>query len=225
MKSLFNEEVKISRAVIAILLLAGGFGILTYINTPVSFFIVLLAGLIGSWLLFGLEGIKKIFSKPKKGAFIFIILSIIGSYIISIITGLISTAIFQQSIIVNPIKEQFSGSLVNSFLLLFKTVFMLAGEEILVTVPLVIIVSLLIHKTKISKSKAVIISTILTAIIFGAIHLPTYQWNLFQCFVVVALTRIPFTIVSLKSDSMITGIAGHIVFDWIIFAGMIISQL
>lgn len=224
MKELFNKEVKVSQGIIAFLLLGVGFRLLMS-NTPVNFFSVVLSGLIGAWLLFGLDGIKKIFSKPKKGSFKFIVLSVIVAYIISFGTGLISNYILHIPTAINPIKDSFSGSLISSFTMLFKTLFMLAGEEILVTLPLIIIVSWLTHKTKISQSKAVIIATILTCIVFGAIHLSTYQWNLFQCFVVVALTRIPFTIVSLKFDSMIAGIVGHVAFDWIIFAGMIISQL
>ncbi|WP_346939973.1 type II CAAX prenyl endopeptidase Rce1 family protein [uncultured Clostridium sp.] len=225
MKSLFKEEVKVSRSLVAFLLLIIGFAILMMDNTPVSFFSVLLSGLIGSWFVFGFDGVKKIFSRPKKGAVKLILLSIVAAYAISIITGIISTYILHEAAATNAIKEQFNGNLLDSFTVLFKTIFMLAGEEILVTLPLLIFVSLLVHKTKISQSKAVMISTIVTAIIFGAIHLPTYQWNIFQCFLVVALTRIPFTIVSLKSDSIISGIIGHIVFDWMIFAGYIISQL
>lgn len=225
MKLLFKEEVEGSRVLGAFLLLIVGFVILMMDNTPVSFFIVLLSGLIGSWLVFSFDGLKKIFSPPKKGSVKFILLSIVTAYVISISTGIISTYILHETPATNSIKEQFNGSILDSFLMLFKTIFMLAGEEILVILPLIIFVSLLIHKTKISQSKAIIIATIITAIIFGAIHLPTYQWNIFQCFLVVALTRIPFTIVSLKSDSIIAGIIGHIAFDWIIFSGMIISQL
>ncbi|MCC3868033.1 type II CAAX prenyl endopeptidase Rce1 family protein [Terrisporobacter mayombei] len=225
MKLLFQEEVKVSRALVAFLLLVIGFAILMTPNIPVSFFIVLLSGLIGSWLVFGLDGVKKIFSRPKKGAIKYILLSIVAAYAISISTGAISKFILHEAPATNAIKEQFNGSILDSFVMLFKTIFMIAGEEILVILPLIIFISLLVHKTKISQSKAVIISTIITAIIFGAIHLPTYQWNMFQCFLVVALTRIPFTIVSLKSDSIIPGMIGHIGFDWIIFAGMIISQL
>ena len=225
MKLLFKEEVKVSRALAAFLLLIAGFTILMMDNTPISFFIVLLSGLIGSWLVFGLDGVKKIFSRPKRGTVKFILLSIVIAYVISISTGLISSYILHETPATNAIKEQFNGSMLDSFIMLFKTIFMLAGEEILVTLPLIIFVSLFINKIKISQSKAVIISTIITAIIFGAIHLPTYQWNIFQCFLVIALTRIPFTIASLKSDSIIAGIIGHITFDWIIFTGMIISQL
>lgn len=225
MKLLFKEEVEGSRVLGAFLLLIVGFVILMMDNTPVSFFIVLLSGLIGSWLVFSFDGLKKIFSRPKKGSVKFILLSIVTAYVMSISTGIISTHILHETPATNSIKEQFNGSILDSFLMLFKTIFMIAGEEILVILPLIIFVSLLIHKTKISQSKAIIIATIITAIIFGAIHLPTYQWNIFQCFLVVALTRIPFTIVSLKSDSIIAGIIGHIAFDWIIFLGMIISQL
>lgn len=174
MKLLFKEKVKVSRAIVAFLLLIIGFAILMS-NTPVSFFVVLLSGLIGSWLVFGLDGVKKIFSPPKNGAVKYILLSIVVAYAISISMRAISNFILHEALATNAIKEQFNGSILDSFVMLFKTIFMLAGEEILVILPLIIFVSLLVNKTKISQSKAVVISTIITAIIFGAIHLPTYQ--------------------------------------------------
>lgn len=102
---------------------------------------------------------------------------------------------------------------------------MLMGEEMIVILPLIIIMSLLIHKAKMSQQKAVIISTIITALLFGAIHLATYDWNLFQCFAMVALSHIPFTIVSLKHDFIVPGMVGHIFLDWLIFGIYIATQL
>ncbi len=50
---------------------------------------------------------------------------------------------------------------------------------------------------------------LITAVLFGALHLPTYQWNLFQCLVIIGVTRIPFTIATLKSNSMVSGVIAH----------------
>lgn len=225
MNSLFDQEVKVNRSILAIILLGGAFYILTATNTPVNVFIILLAGLVGTWLVFGTKGIKKIFSKPKKGSFKIIILSFISSLAIGSTLALVAKFILKVPTATNPINEQFAGSLLDSSKILFKTIFMLSGEEIIVILPLIILVSLLVHKTKISKKIAVVIATIVTAIMFGSLHLPTYQWNLFQCFGIIALSRVPFTIASLKSDSIISGIICHISYDWVMFAVMIISQL
>lgn len=225
MNSLFDQEVKISKSILAIILLGGAFYMLTNTNTPVNFFIILLAGLVGTWLVFGANGIKRMFSKPKKGSFKIIILSFISSLAIGGILAVVAKFILKVPTAANPVGEQFTGSLLDSGIMLFKTIFMLSGEEIIVILPLIIIVSLLVHKIKISKKVAIIIATIVTAIMFGSLHLPTYQWNLFQCFGIIAMARVPFTIASLKSNSMISGIICHISYDWVMFAIMIISQL
>lgn len=220
MKSLFKQEVSILKALIAVLLLAFGFYGLTHI-AAISFFSIILFGLIATAIAFGPKAIPTLFSKPQKGAARHIIIAVLLSYIYSIAASLIGRLILHQQSAANPIKESFSHGLLNSARVLFKTLFMLCGEEIIVILPLIIIVSLLVHKKIVSEKTAIIIATILTSIMFGAIHLPTYKWNLFQCFVVIGLTRIPFTISSLRSNSIIAGIIGHITYDWIIFFIMI----
>ncbi|MBN9646268.1 hypothetical protein J0L31_04660 [Terrisporobacter glycolicus] len=44
-------------------------------------------GLIGTWLVFCLDGVEKIFSRPKKGKVKYILLSVVAAYIINISTG------------------------------------------------------------------------------------------------------------------------------------------
>ncbi len=102
---------------------------------------------------------------------------------------------------------------------------MLIGEELIVTLPLMILIVLLVQRTKLSQSKAVVIAAVITAVLFGALHLPTYQWILFQCLVVIGVTRIPFTIATLKSNSMVSGVIAHIIYDWIIFGRLILAQI
>ncbi|WP_434793362.1 hypothetical protein [Terrisporobacter petrolearius] len=46
-------------------------------------------GLIGTWLVFCLDGVEKIFSRPKKGKVKYILLSVLAAYIINISTGAI----------------------------------------------------------------------------------------------------------------------------------------
>ena len=46
-------------------------------------------GLIGTWLVFCLDGVEKIFSRPKKWKVKYILLSVLAAYIINISTGAI----------------------------------------------------------------------------------------------------------------------------------------
>ncbi len=225
MNTLFEKEIKLSRVIISIVLLAAGFYMLEKVYSPVSFLGLFLAGIIGVVITFGFDGLKKIFSKPNKGSAKVILISVIVCYVLSISLAIFANTVLNQPTSANPIKDAFTGSIANSLSVLFKTIFMLIGEELFVTLPLVIIVIFLVKKAKLSQSRAVIIATVITAILFGAIHLPTYQWNVFQCFVIIGLTRIPFTIATLKTNSMVSGVIAHIIYDWCIFIYIIIEQL
>lgn len=68
MKTLFHEEIRISRVFISIMLLAVGYYVLEKVYSPVSYLGLFLAGIIGVILTFGFNGLKKFFSKPEKGA-------------------------------------------------------------------------------------------------------------------------------------------------------------
>lgn len=222
MKTLFNQEVKIVKALISIGVLALSFYIFTHINTPVTFLSICLAGLIAIWVTFGRDGLKKFFALPIKGTYRYIPLAVVVSYIFAISAALIAKFLLKVPTASNPVNDELVGKLSDSMKILFQTIFMLAGEELIVTVPLVILVSLLVHKAKMTQTKAIIISTVVTAIMFGALHLPTYNWNLFQCFVIIAITRIPFTLVTLKTNTMLSGLLAHITYDWIIFIFVVV---
>jgi len=92
-----------------------------------------------------LDGVKKIFSRPKKGAGKYILVSIVSAYIINISTGAILNFILHEAPATNAIKEQFNGSIFDRFVMLFKTICIILGEKILVILPLIIFVSLLVH--------------------------------------------------------------------------------
>lgn len=48
-------------------------------------------------------------------------------------------------------------------------------------------------------------------------HFKIYHGNLYQCLVVIGLTRLPFNYAWRKADSLWAGIIAHIIYDWIIF--------
>lgn len=225
MKTLFEQEIKLSRALISLAILAAGFFVVAKVHSPISFLGLFLAGLIGAVITFGIDGLKNLFIKPGKGAGKIIFVNVIVCYALSIGLDIMAKKVLNQPTSANPIKNAFEGSITDSLLVLFKTIFMLIGEELFVTVPLIIIVILLVKKVKISQSSAVIVATIITSLLFGAIHLPTYQWNLFQSFVIIGLTRIPFTIATLKTNSMLSGVIAHIAYDWSGFILIILTQL
>ncbi|KRL74080.1 CPBP family intramembrane glutamic endopeptidase [Ligilactobacillus saerimneri] len=62
-----------------------------------------------------------------------------------------------------------------------------------------------------------IIAMLVSSLAFGMMHYNAYNWNLFQMLVMICLTRIPFDLAWYKTDSLWTGIVGHIIFDLLAF--------
>ncbi|MDT2837672.1 CPBP family intramembrane metalloprotease [Enterococcus durans] len=121
--------------------------------------------------------------------------------------------ILHASTAANEVTEHLSP------LLLIETLPMLLGEELLTIVILVIVANLL-GGTR----KAIVAGVLVSSVLFGLIHLPTYQWNLLQCLLIIGVGRIPFTVASLKSDSIWAGYFVHVAYDWTAFIVILLSM-
>jgi uncharacterized protein len=158
------------------------------------------------------KGISYTFSKPQKIVSTYFA-GLIGAYIFAGVGILITKILLGSSPNSNPVAD---GMTIFGLL---KTIPMLLGEE-LITIILLIIIANLLGGTR----KALIVAVIISTLIFGFLHLPTYDWNFAQVIFIIAAARIPFTLASLRSDSLYTGLLIHITYDWIIFILVILSH-
>ncbi|EHI69267.1 hypothetical protein ACVRY7_01385 [Streptococcus ictaluri] len=76
-----------------------------------------------------------------------------------------------------------------------------------------------------SSQKAILIGSILGVLIYGLLHLPTYEWSFYQCLVVIGLGRLPFTYLWFKEDSLRAGIYSYVLYDYWLFALIIFFTL
>lgn len=222
MNELFYEKVKLWPAVTSLILLGGSFYMLIYTNLPVNFFIVLAAGLVGLVLIYGYSGLKKAYAPLNKGSLKIIFLCYIFAWVIGLGTNTLGK-VFHQTIVSNPASSEFSSGFLTAITTFFKTGFMLAGEEILTMIPFILLVHL---GSKLNWDKKVVLvaAIILSSIYFGSLHLETYQWNFYQAIVIIGLTRIPFTIATLKLNSIWAGTLTHIAYDWSLFLLIFITS-
>lgn len=56
--------------------------------------------------------------------------------------------------------------------------------------PLLALLQLAHVHFRLERKKAVVIAWIVSALVFGAAHLPTYDWNLIQCFGIIGVARL-----------------------------------
>lgn len=212
MKRLFTAKISKPAVPISLILLFAGFLALSYGAPFIAPFAIAIAGFISLYILFGKQGITYTFSRPQKLISTYF-LGLLGANIFAGVGIFITTILLGNKPESNPIAEGMN------LLGLLETIPMLLGEE-LITIVLLLIVTNLLGGTR----KALIIGIIISTLIFGFLHLPTYDWNFAQVIFIIAAARIPFTLASLRSDSLYTGLFIHITYDWFAFIIIIISH-
>lgn len=175
-----------------------------------------IAGCIVIYFVFGKSGFFILFTKSKKGFGLTVFLAWLFGFILAVTARQIGHifGVMSSSNIVGDTFE--SGNIVAIVKEFVLSGIQIIGEELITIIPLIIIVNLLLHM-KVSKKWAITLAVIVTCILFGALHLSTYNWNLYQCFVVIGIARLPFTLATLKQNTIWAGIVAHIVFDWSLF--------
>jgi len=99
----------------------------------------------------------------------------------------------------------------------------LIGEELITIVPFLAILYYLTQKLALSSRSAVIIAWIATAVWFAAIHLPTYNWNIFQCLILIGGARLVLTLAYIKTKNLWVSAGAHIINDWTTFGLTIVG--
>jgi membrane protease YdiL (CAAX protease family) len=93
----------------------------------------------------------------------------------------------------------------------------LFGEELLTILPFLAIMQLCTKRFGLSRKAAVLWAWGGSAIFFGLIHLPTYQWNLFQCLIVINIARLVLSLAYIKTKNIWVSTGAHILNDWVLF--------
>ncbi|NVK43511.1 MAG: CPBP family intramembrane metalloprotease [Oceanospirillaceae bacterium] len=93
----------------------------------------------------------------------------------------------------------------------------LIGEELITIVPFLAILYYMTQKLGLSIRSAVIAAWLATAVWFAAIHLPTYNWNILQCLILIGGARLVLTLAYIKTKNLWVSAGAHILNDWTTF--------
>lgn len=99
----------------------------------------------------------------------------------------------------------------------------LLGEELVTILPFLAVLTLCHGLLGLPRSAAMAIAWIVSAMIFGALHLSTYGWNLVQVLLVIGVARLVLTIPYLLTKSVWSSFVAHICLDWSIFAFVLLQ--
>lgn len=115
----------------------------------------------------------------------------------------------------NPLSSRIatlsSGELI---LTLLPTIPQLLGEELLGILPFLAAIWLCLARLRMTRRVGIIIGLAVSALIFGAAHLPTYDWNWAQALVGIGSARILLTLAYIVTRNIWISTGAHIVNDW-----------
>lgn len=97
---------------------------------------------------------------------------------------------------------------------LLRTAIQLLGEELLTILPLLAVLWLCVRQFHLSRRLGLVIAVIVSTAWFAAVHLPTYNWNLLQCFAGIGTARLVLTAAFLLTRNLWVSTGAHIVNDW-----------
>jgi len=94
----------------------------------------------------------------------------------------------------------------------------LLGEEVFTILPLLAILWFAVTKLHLPRTVAVILAWVVTAVLFGLLHLPTYGWNIVQCLVTIGAARLVLSLAFLRTKNIWVSTGAHVLNDWTLFA-------
>ncbi|MFN0186105.1 MAG: type II CAAX prenyl endopeptidase Rce1 family protein [Aquabacterium sp.] len=98
-----------------------------------------------------------------------------------------------------------------------KTIPQLFGEEVVTVLPFLALLHVLPRWFGVGRRTAIVAAWLISSLVFGLIHLPTYDWNLVQCIVVIGTARLVLTLPWILTKNIWVSTGAHIVNDWLLF--------
>jgi membrane protease YdiL (CAAX protease family) len=98
-----------------------------------------------------------------------------------------------------------------------KTLPQLFGEEVITLLPFLALMHLFAVRFGRGRKAAIIGAWIVSSLVFGLLHLPTYDWNWIQCIVVIGSARMVLTLPWILTKNIWVSTGAHIINDWSLF--------
>jgi len=98
-----------------------------------------------------------------------------------------------------------------------KTIPQLFGEEVVTLLPFLALLYGLSKWLGVGRKGAIVGAWLISSLIFGLLHLPTYDWNLVQCLAVIGTARMVLTLAWILTKNIWVSTGAHIINDWLLF--------
>jgi membrane protease YdiL (CAAX protease family) len=116
-----------------------------------------------------------------------------------------------------------AGGSLNVVFFYVGTFIQLFGEELVTILPFLAVLYWLHSKVRLSRKAAIVLAWVITAITFGAMHLPTYGWNIVQAIVLIGVARLALTLAFIRTKNILVSFGAHLLNDWVTFTFVLIA--
>ena len=148
--------------------------------------------------------------------FVFAILNIIITMSIGTLMTIFGTTTGNEGI---ASAANLEGARLASFFA--KVGLQLLGEELITILPFLAILWYCHVKAGLGRNAAVLIAWLVSAIAFALIHLPTYNWNVVQCLMIIGSARLVLTWAYVWTKNIWVSTGAHIINDWLIIGSTV----
>lgn len=119
----------------------------------------------------------------------------------------------------NPMFNQLAHADASTRVLAFVAMVpQLLGEELLTVLPLLACLWWLRSRAHLRRAPAIALAWLVSALPFALVHLPTYQWDLVQCLVIIGSARLVLSLAYLATRNLAVCTGAHVLNDWALFA-------
>lgn len=149
------------------------------------------------------------------------VLLMVGIAVLNLMVTLLVGLLFANAMhaSANPLFGSLSSADGTTRLMVFAAMVpQLLGEELFTILPFLACLWLLHTRWKVSRRTSVLLAWLLSAAPFALIHLPTYQWNLLQCLVIIGTARLVLSLAYVFSRNLWVCTGAHVLNDWVLFA-------
>jgi membrane protease YdiL (CAAX protease family) len=122
----------------------------------------------------------------------------------------------------NPVADAIaamSATEVSATLLL--TGIQLVGEELFGILPFLAVLWLCVQRLHLSRRLGIVIAVVVSSLLFGAAHLPTYDWHFAQSLIGIGFARLILTLAYIVTRNLWVSAGAHIINDWTGFVFML----
>ena len=208
------ENISIMKWIRAMIISSAGFAVIFFLGYfPVfmrnQFTASVLFTLFNLLALYSLD--RRFFRKIFKPLKLMDILTVAFSVVITFAIAFIISIYGRQNLENNPVVDIVNRS--NFFLISIPIAIQLIGEEIIFVIPFLMIYNILKNKNRIF---AIAAAYIISSVFFGLMHLTTYNFNLYQCLVVITGIRMGISTGYLISKNLTVSYLSHLIYDLLI---------